>query len=78
MFNVIDSLYGGALLDKATVTRLVKNFPALYGTRRFFAAFITASHWSLFSDRLIYLTRSHLLLDPPSHVFISGFPTEAL
>jgi hypothetical protein len=35
------------LVDKLTVTQLVKKFPAFYGTRRFITVFTTARHWSL-------------------------------
>jgi hypothetical protein len=35
------------LLEKLTVTQLVKKFPAFYGTRRFITVFTRSSHWSL-------------------------------
>jgi len=35
------------LLQKLTVTQLVKKFPAFYRTRRFITVFTTARHWSL-------------------------------
>jgi hypothetical protein len=35
------------LLEKLTVSKLVKKFPAYYGTRTFIAAFIRARHLSL-------------------------------
>jgi hypothetical protein len=35
------------LLGKLTVTKLVKKFPAFYGTGRFITVFTTAHHWSL-------------------------------
>jgi hypothetical protein len=39
------------VLDKLTVTQLVKKF-VFYGTRRFITAFTTARHWSLSWIRL--------------------------
>jgi hypothetical protein len=37
-----------ALLEKPPIVQLLKNFPALYGTRRrFTTVFTTALHWSL-------------------------------
>jgi hypothetical protein len=35
------------LLQKLTVTQLVKKFPAFYGARRFTTVFTTARHWYL-------------------------------
>jgi hypothetical protein len=35
------------LLEKLTVSQLVKKFPPFYGIRRFITAFITARHLSL-------------------------------
>jgi len=35
------------LLEKLTLTQLVKKFLASYGTRSFIAVFTTAHHWSL-------------------------------
>jgi hypothetical protein len=34
------------LLEKLTVTQLVKKFPAFYGTPKFIAMFTRACHWS--------------------------------
>ena len=53
----------GVLLEKLTVTQLVKKFPAFYGTRRFITAFTRARHLSLswassmrcISSKLIHL-----------------------
>jgi hypothetical protein len=36
------------LLEKLTVTQLVKKFPAFNGTLRFNTVFIRVRHWSLF------------------------------
>jgi hypothetical protein len=36
-----------ALLEKLTVSQLVKKFPTFYGTRRFIIAFTSARHLSL-------------------------------
>jgi hypothetical protein len=49
------------LLEKLTVTQLVKKFLAFYGTRRLTTVFTTARHWSLFWSRWIYTTSSHLI-----------------
>ena len=35
------------LVENVTVSKLVKNFHAFYGTRRFITAFVTARHLSL-------------------------------
>ena len=37
-----------ALLEKLTVSQLVKKFPPFYGTRRFITAFTSARHLSLY------------------------------
>jgi hypothetical protein len=47
------------VLEKLTVTQLVKKFPALYGTRRFITVFTTAGHWSLSWARWIQCTPTH-------------------
>jgi len=39
--------YSTVLLEKLTVSQLVKKFPAFYGTRRFITAFTSARHLSL-------------------------------
>jgi len=39
--------YSKVLLEKLTVSRLGKKFPAFYGTRRFITAFTSARHLSL-------------------------------
>jgi hypothetical protein len=36
-----------ALLRKLPIVQLFKNFPAIYGTRRFITVFTRALHWSL-------------------------------
>jgi hypothetical protein len=36
------------LLEKLTLSQLVKKFPAFYGTRRFITAFTRAYHLSVF------------------------------
>jgi hypothetical protein len=35
------------LIEKLTVTHLVKKYPAFHGIRRFITVFTTAHHWSL-------------------------------
>ena len=75
------------LLEKLTSCQLVKNFPAFYGTRRFIAAFTSASHlslsWSISIQsmppyptfwRSILISSSHLRLGFPSGLFPLRFP----
>ena len=79
------------LPEKLKHPKLLKKFPAFYGTRRFITAFIRARHLSLSLARLIqsiipYTTsrRSILILSSPlrlglpSGLLPSGFPTKAL
>jgi len=79
------------LLEKLTGPRLVKKFPAFYGTRRFITAFTSARHLSLSwarliqsmpphptSWRFILIISSHLHLGLPSGLFPPGFPTKTL
>jgi hypothetical protein len=51
-----------ALLEKLSIVQLLKNFPALYGTRRFITVFTRAIHWSLFWARSIYCIPYHPIL----------------
>jgi hypothetical protein len=46
------------LLEKLTVTQLVKKFPAFYETRRFITVLIRTRHWSLPWARWIQFTAS--------------------
>ena len=75
------------LLEKITGLKVVKKFPAFYGTRRFITSFTSAHHLSLSwttsiqsmllhptSWRSILILSSHLGLDLPSRLFPSGFP----
>jgi hypothetical protein len=48
-----------ALLQKPTVTQLVKKFPAFNCTRRSVTVFITVRHWTLIWARLRQPTPSH-------------------
>jgi len=47
------------LLEKLTVTQLVKTFPAFYRTQRLITVFTKAWHWSLSWARCIHSTPSH-------------------
>jgi hypothetical protein len=49
------------LLDKLTVSQLVKKFPVSYATQRFIIMFITAFHWILPRYLRIHSTFSHTL-----------------
>jgi hypothetical protein len=50
--------YYRILLEKLTVTQLVDNMPAFYGSRRFITVFARACHWSLSWARWIQSTPS--------------------
>jgi hypothetical protein len=45
--EIISDPWSRALLEKLTVTHLIKKFPAFYWTRRVITVFTRASHWSL-------------------------------
>ena len=79
------------LLEKLTVSRLVKKFAAFYGTRSFITAFTSARHLFLSWASLIqsippnptswrsnFILSSHLCLGLPSGLCPSGFPTKTL
>jgi hypothetical protein len=50
------SLSGKILLEKLTVTKLVKKFPTFYGTRSFITMFTAARHWFISLARWIQST----------------------
>ena len=79
------------VLEKLTVSDLVKKFPVFYGTQRFITAFTSAHHLSLSwassiqsvpphptSWRSILILSSHLRLGLPSGLLPSVFPTRTL
>jgi len=39
--------WSSVLLEKLTVTQLVKEFPSFFGNRRFITVFTRVRHWSL-------------------------------
>jgi hypothetical protein len=50
LVRIIEELthsWSWALLEKLPIVKLLKNFPAFYGTRRFFTVFTNALNWSL-------------------------------
>ena len=53
------------LLEKLTVSQLVKKFPAFYGTRRFITAFTSTCHLSLSSARSIQSMAPHPTPEDP-------------
>ena len=79
------------VLEKLTVSQLVKKFPAFHGTRRFITALTSVRHLSLSwaspiqsvyphptSWRSILILSTHLRLGLPSSLLPSGFPTKTL
>jgi len=58
--------YSTALLEKLTVSQIVKKFPAFYGTRKFITACTRALHLSLSWDRSMQSMPSH----PISWIYI--------
>jgi len=79
------------LREMITGFKVVKNFPAFYGTRKFITAFTTAYNLSIPLARSIQSTPSHriswrsiltllfhLCLSLPSGIFPSGFTTKIL
>jgi hypothetical protein len=73
------------LLKNPRLVKLLKNFPALYGNRRFITVFTRVLHWSLSSVRSIQSITSNfislryiLILSTHSGLFSSDFPTNIL
>jgi len=77
--------------EKVNGSQLVKNFPAIYGTRKFIAAFTSARNLSLSWTssiqsihphptpwRSILIVSFHLCLSLPNGLILSGFPTKSL
>jgi hypothetical protein len=76
------------LLEKLTVSKLVKKFPAFYGPRRFIITFTRSGHLflslatsiqSIFEFHVlksILISSFHLPLGLPSGLVPSGFPTK--
>jgi hypothetical protein len=57
------------LLEKLIFTKLVKKFPTMFGTRRFFTVFTRACHCSLSWARWIHSTPSHPTSLRPDLIF---------
>jgi hypothetical protein len=60
--DTITHSWSWALLEKLPIVQLLRNFPALYGTRRFITVFTRALHWSLFWARSIQSIPSYHIL----------------
>ena len=91
IFIVYTTSCCGVLLEKLTISQLVKKFPASYKTQRLITPFTSARHLSLSSDRSIQsisphptswrsilILSSHLNLGLPSGICPSGFPIKTL
>ena len=91
VFHILLTPWSRVLLEKLTGLQLVKNFPAFYGTQRFYTALTSARQLSLSwatsvqsthphptSRRSILILSSHLRLGLPSGLLPSGFPTKTL
>jgi hypothetical protein len=79
------------LPEKLPIVQPLKNFPAIYGTRKFISVITRALHWSLswaksiqsipshpFYLKSILILSTHIRLGLPSGPFPSNFPTNIL
>jgi hypothetical protein len=73
-----------ALLEKPSLSQLLKNFPTFYGTQRFITVFTWVLHQSLLNQitasclRSILILSSHLRIGLPDVIFPPGFHTKIL
>jgi hypothetical protein len=79
------------LLEKPPIVQILKKFSAFYGIRRFITVLTRALHWSLSGATTIHsiplhpiclrsnlVLSTHLCLDLPSGLFLSGFHINTL
>jgi hypothetical protein len=68
------------VLEKLTVTHLLKKFPSFYGTRKSITVFTRARHWSVSWATFKPSSHTHIFLCPflPSNIVPSVFVTRIL